>query len=258
MPIPYDQSYPSEIEETKPNVVLMDIVSPSIADTDTCQKFKEFIITSFRAKIRIVLALSSSFFLYTSLEAQKATMWVNFMTVGKAITFKSWDDVLSRDFLLSLNYADSRIDGLLRTCSGIPKLLSLCHQGNSTEQLDYVKQSEFNVVLSYISKHKSAILWKDEIDILMAAKFGLNIEDVGLTPERAENLVVSYLVSIKDSVPTLCFPSSDDSHLTILLSSMWENMGLSSMVKPDSESVVGQYFECQVPRIICNTDTLSC
>lgn len=107
-----------------------------------------------------------------------------------------------------------------------------------------------------MSNHKSRIIWKNEIDILVAAKFGLKIQDVGLGQTSAERtmMFLSYLVSINDSVPTLYFPiapynrDESDDFLTSMITTMWEN--ISSSLKPDSESMIGQYFECQVPHII--------
>ena len=114
---------------------------------------------------------------------------------------------------------------------------------------------EFDVVLSYMSTHKTQISWEKEIAVLVAARFKLKLDDVELKQVAEHTMMcISYLV---DSVPSLYFPSSFngsiDDELTIMIRAMWENMRLCNLgfYKPDNESVIGLYFECQALHVIC-------
>ena len=57
-------------------------------------------------------------------------------------------------------------------------------------------------------------------------------------------MIMSYLISIDDSgTVTPYYPSEQlDDCLTCAITHMWSAMGLTGTVKPDSESVVGQFF----------------
>ena len=96
-----------------------------------------------------------------------------------------------------------------------------------------------------------SVLWKSELNLLVAARFKLNISHVGLTRSSAEDLVMcpSYLVGInEEDVPILYFPrdSHEELFLEKLLETMWENI-YTLFPKIDSHNVIGEYFECQIP-----------
>ena len=97
----------------------------------------------------------------------------------------------------------------------------------------------------------------DEISLLMAAKFGINIKCVGLTKDVAEQLIMclSYLVNIdEEGVPTPYFPDTD--YLPTIVSTLWANMNSSLPVKTDSKSVIGDFVECQLPNMMSTSLTL--
>lgn len=240
VPVPCDLSYEC-FDESKSEsiVILMDLVSPNIRPR---QIFDSFILEATRRKAVIVIALSSSFGLYAALEGNRAgKTLLQFTASSRNIYFSPWNEVMSRALLDD--------DQLIKYCKGIPRLLSIASTG--TKKLTAVSQSEMNVVISYMKEYATRINWKNEIDILMAAKYGFNLNDIEMSEGSAERTVMclSYLVSIRDSIPVLYFPThsyetkDEDDILVSTISTMWENMGLSGIIKPSNEAMIGYYFE---------------
>ena len=253
--VPFSDDLTSEhvrkIKSTSNCIILMDVVSPSF---DSKEKyFGEFLKIACGKGRKIILALSSSFEIYASLQARKCSDWCMFRAKAKTITFEPWNDTISKCYL-QLNNLNTNNEGV-KACKGIARLLSVYQ--DTSASVNYIKTSEWNTVLSYMTDHKARIVWKNEIAILMAAKFELTLDDVGLNQESAERTVMvkSYLVSIKSSPPSLYYPneSFDDD----MIVQMWENMCNACSFKCDNESTIGDYFECQVPHTLCRGDTLA-
>ena len=239
--------------QTSSLVILMDVVSAS----DKPRAFEDFSKIFVRQKVKCIVALSSSFSIFMALQAIKTSYWSKFLSTAKTITFKPWNDIMSKDFLRSQIKVTRSVDDLVKACKGIPALLCRCHDKDARR---YVIKSEFYAAVDYIQKHIPRISLKCEMDILMAAKLGLKLEDVGLSQQIAKEtmMVMSYLISIDDSgTVTPYYPTELLSDcLTRAIRDMWSAMGLTGTVKPDSESVVGQFFECKLPYIINNSLTL--
>jgi len=112
-----------------------------------------------------------------------------------------------------------------------------------------------------MQQYISQISFMYEIDILMAAKMKLKLGDIGLSQEIAQQtmMVMSYLISIDDSgTITPYYPIEQlDDCLARTIGLMWSSMGLTGVPKPDSESVVGHFFECKLPYIINSIDNLT-
>lgn len=260
MVVPFNASYEgakdeviTKLHEVSSFVVLMDVVSPS----DNPQSFLNFSKVFVRRNVKCILALSSSFSIFKSLQAINTSAWAKFLSTAKAIRFKPWNDTLSRDFLTSEMNVTSSVDELVQACKGIPALLCKCHDKSA---MSCVIKFEFDTVINYIQQYTSRISLKHELDILMAAKLGVKLQDVGLSQPIAQDtmMVMSYLISIDDSgTVTPYYPSELDDCLTRAITLMWSSLGLTGTVKPDSESVVGQFFECKLPYIIGMIDNLT-
>jgi len=175
-------------------VVLMDVVSPS----DEPQAFKNFTKVFIRKNVKCVLALSSSFSVFKSLQATHTSAWSKFLSRAETIIFKLWDDTLSSDFLRSEMKVTRSVDDLVKACKGIPALLCIY---DDKRAMSCVIQNEFDTVVQYMQQYISRISFNYEIDILMAAKMKLKLGDIGLSQEIAQQtmMVMSYLISIDDS-----------------------------------------------------------
>ena len=65
-------------------------------------------------------------------------------------------------------------------------------------QIAAIINHEYRVLVECMDKHANQMLWRREIDLIMAAKFKLKLEDVGLTRTMAENLTYIYLAKIAE------------------------------------------------------------
>ena len=83
----------------------------------------------------------------------------------------------------------------------------------------------------------------------MAAKVGITSKCVGLTKVVAEGLSLcrSNLLHIEEGLPTPYFPKTDD--LLEVVTRLWPPMNASLPMKTDSESVLGEFFESQLPNV---------
>ena len=208
----------------------------------------------------VVIAQSSSFGLFYVLKAIESSDWVECLYKAKFISLKPFNDDMAKTFLISLLGTDadeSDVDSMVQYCKGIPKLLCVCTTGVARYKtiINSVRLHEFRTVMNFMRDCYRSVCWKSELNLLVAARFKLNISHVGLTRLSAENLIMclSYLVGInEEDVPIIYFPR--DSHeglfLEALVKSMWENMN-TLFPKTDSQNVIGEYFECQLPFIIC-------
>ena len=75
---------------------------------------------------KVVVAQSSAFSLFATLQPNKASVWFNFFQTAKHITFKPWNEDGAKHFLQSVPLNDSKKVELVEYCKGIPKLLSGC------------------------------------------------------------------------------------------------------------------------------------
>jgi hypothetical protein len=248
-------------------IILIDVLSPSLERQD---QFRELLVNAFSNRVKVVASLSSSFEIFTCLEAVNSSLWSDFLSRSKIMVFEPWGMEISKSFLCSLLRDEENIDGLVEYCRGIPKLMALCQnitQLKKNDPFDAVRKHEFSVVLSFMKKHNTGVIWKDEIDILVAAKYGLKIEELCLTKEQAEAtmMVMSYLVTLENSVPTLYFPVAGYNcgkeeafdFLTRMVSSIWANITWIGSPKLNSESIIGQYFESEVPHVINRNGSLT-
>ena len=59
-----------------------------------------------------------------------------------------------------------------------------------------------------------------------------------------------------EGFPTLYFPRKESDYLQ-LITSMWYNVNRFLPMKINSQSVIGEYFECQLPSLISETGPLT-
>ena len=105
------------------------------------------------------------------------------------------------------------VDEFVKCCKGIQKLLSLCGLEDYKEAIQEMQEHEFWTVTNFMSKYYTSVSWKDEMNILTAAKLGIHIQNIGLDRKRAGKLVMcmSYLVNIdEEGIPTPYFFTVDD------------------------------------------------
>lgn len=231
----------------EPAVILLDLISPTLLNISQVTNFMRHTMVS---NTTVVIAQSSAFSLFATLQPNKASMWLELFRLAKHITFKPWNADRAKNFLQSVPLDDSKKGKLVEYCKGIPKLLSGCLFDSST--LSGIVYHEYNVLAQYMSDHAQRVKWRKEMDLVMAAKLGMKLDDIGMSRSMASMsiLVKSYLISIHDDIPTLYFPTkeyeNDTDCLSVLINNMWEKM-LQYGPKPDEESVIGHYFEAQLP-----------
>ena len=139
----------------------------SIHEHCTCSKF-----------CKVVVAQSSSFRLFTTLVAEEASAWVECLIRAEFIKLKPFSEDLARKFLSSLG-TQVNVEEMVQYCKGIPKLLSLCGTESYKAGINAVQLYEFYTVLRFAEKYHQRVNWKNEMNLLVAAKFGLNITHVG-------------------------------------------------------------------------------
>ena len=103
-----------------------------------------------------------------------------------------------------------------------------------------------------MSEHAERIMWRKEMDLVMAAKLRMKLDDVRMSRNMANTLILvkAYLISIFDDIPKLYFPTNEygtnTDCLSVMINNIWGKM-LQYGPKPDVESVMGHYFEAQLP-----------
>lgn len=80
------------------------------------------------------------------------------------------------------------VDEFVKYCDGIPKLLSLCGSEEYKELIQDMQMHEFSTVMDFMSKPCTFVSWKDEMNILTAAKFRFHIQNIGMERTTADNL----------------------------------------------------------------------
>lgn len=237
-------------------VLLVDLLSPSL---NPCK----LLITIFMKYPRsiLVIALSSAYRLFVNTKPIMCTAIYQLLLTAKEIKFKKFDDDTANSFLSLLcgeKATSEEIKKMLENCNGIPQLLAFCCNGIDAcnNALSSIRKHDFGVVVQYM-KECGVISWMEEIHLLIAAKYKLQISSVGLTRSAAEELYMclSYLVYIDDNnVPVLYFPSSDDEDIFLQkrIQEIWKNNCSTPSGVVSSESVMGLYFEAQVPSAISN------
>ena len=251
----YKKEVASEIQrcpEGSKLILLVDLLSPSVDAKEQRKALMEIIV---QANCKVVIAQSPSFRLYNVLKSVEATDWANCVVISKQVRLKPFSDELAKSFLSSLGSKENNIEMMVQYCKGIPMLLCLCGMEDYIARAEQVAQHEFETVIAFMNKHPNRVSWMNEINILMAAKFGISIECVGLTKDVAERLIMcqSYLVNIDEAGIPTPFPD----YLPTFVSMLWTNMNTSLQVKIDSESVVGNFFECQLPSMMSRAASLT-
>lgn len=97
-------------------MILIDLLSPSVRsaeDVDRCMP------VALRKDVRVVVAQSSAFLIYTTLEPMKTTQWVECFNLANHIIFQPWID-LAEEFLKSISLGDraDKVGELIRYCKG--------------------------------------------------------------------------------------------------------------------------------------------
>ena len=254
----YKKEVASEIQrcpEGSKLMLLVDLLSPSVDAKEQRKALMQIIV---QADCKVVIAQSSSFHLYNVLKSVEVTDWANCVVISKQVKLKPFSDESAKSFLSSLGAKENDIEMMVQYCKGIPKLLCLCGMEDYIARAEQVAQHEFETVIAFMNEHPNRVSWMNEINILMAAKFGISIECVGLTKDVAERLIMcqSYLVNIDEAgIPTPYFP--DVHYLPTLVSMLWTNINTSLQMKTDSESVVGIFFECQLPSMMSRAASLT-
>lgn len=238
-------------------VILMDLVSPTMRTTTNSRLFFQICCKSQCVRAKMVIALSSSFALYKHFQViDYCTEWCECFLVARHFKLKPFSDALARQFLLDRNVEPQDLEEMVKCSQGIPKLLSFGGYGMERfkEALCEVRKNEFLVVLNFMKKNGILIEWKKELDLLVAAKYELQLDHIGLAREEANQLALcwSYLIEIKDDVPVPFFPGGKYL-LEAMMKQIWSTMSTRMLPMIDSESVIGEYFEFNVPNIICKS-----
>ena len=196
-------------------VLLMDLLTPSLE----CREQTHLFLSIFaQRECTVMIAQSSSFGLFCTLKPLQASDWLVCELNAKNITLKPFTDYRDRMFLCSLlggNVAINTITSMVQYCKGIPQLLAMCRFGVESYKTSITMawQWEFLTVMNYMRDCPTSVLWNDELNLLVAARFKMNISHLGLNRESsAQNpiMCVSHPVHVNENVPMLYFPS--DSH----------------------------------------------
>jgi hypothetical protein len=105
----------------------------------------------------VVVAQSSSFSLFSTLEPIKASGFLELFRLAKHIAFKPWNEDRAKNFLQLMSLDEPE---LVKYCRGIPKLLSGCLFDRTT--LSCIIGHEYHVLAEYMSAHPVRVQWWKE------------------------------------------------------------------------------------------------
>ena len=160
-------------------ILLVDLLSVSNFPRDSHLLFEVF------ARInpyKVVIAQSSSFYLFTCLQARNAKDFNIFFVASNCITFKPMEKGESKQFLKHMGVAENNppaLDQFVEYCNGIPGLLTCCTKSNYKEAIEMKKRMEFDTVVEYLTQHKELVDWILEMKILVAANLQIPVKNMG-------------------------------------------------------------------------------
>ncbi len=237
-------------------ILLVDLLSIFKFPRDSHLLFEVFAsIKSYK----VVIAQSSSFYLFTSLQARNAKDFYTFFLASKCITFKPMEKGESKQFLKHMGVAENNptaLDQFVEYCNGILGLLTCCTKSNYKKAIELKEHAEFHTVVEYLIQHK-LVNWSLEMKILVAANLKISVKNMGLDIEdiKQSYMLISHLIYIDDEgLPIPHFPGTGQCLVTNIRL-IFGNLKTMNM-QTDHNSVLGHIFESKVLILMTETKEL--
>lgn len=229
----------AEISDTKVVVVFVDVIEPRTGFKSLDHLFT--LLTNILYKnVKVVIAVSSLFNAY--MELPELSSLVSFRNNAFKITTGPFTPI----FAASRGYAKDSLEACFLKRVHTSSLVQILTE---PDKVDIFKQTEFNALINYMANNGRVIRWQQEVKLLMAAIKQLPVESVGISAKQASGLCLmqSYLLYLENGVPKCYFELTDDD-VALFVTPMWSYC--SQYIKCDNNSMVGIFFETQLPRYV--------
>lgn len=237
-------------------VILLDVISPT---KKSILRLSRLLV--YASNYICVLAFSSSYEVFAFSDPRRVSYLSGWIMSATGVEFNTLTNEESKFFLSSIlneQQLNSKHDAMLEISKGIPQLLAYASKGedNVKQCLDTIIEKKYTEVIKYMVECKDYVVWKNELNLLMAARFEVDLHKFGLTIKdaKATFLFRSYLVGVSDKfVPYSHFQSArnKDNYLLSTIKSLWSQYrefteGVSSA------AVKGFFFEARFPTLLEN------